>query len=79
VGARLEIVLEDLVDDLDVVEQSPDQNLFVRRQTVEGIGKDRIQAVGRPTLAVDQSAIGKGKHRKCLSLLKPSDVRFRNL
>ena len=32
VRARFEIVAEDLVDGLDVVEQPPDQDLFVRGQ-----------------------------------------------
>jgi len=42
VRARFEIVAEDLVDGLDVVEQSPDQDLFVRGHAAEVLGDDRI-------------------------------------
>ena len=65
---RLEIAAEDLVDDLDVVEQAQDQDLLVRGHAVEIAGNDRVQAVGRPALLVNQGAIGEGEHRRAFPL-----------
>jgi hypothetical protein len=68
VRPRLEIVAEDLVDHLDVIEQAADQDLLIRRHAVDGLGNDRMQAVGRPALLVNQGAIGKGEHRNAFPL-----------